>query len=74
MLLIGGLLAGLLLALLARAPAALGGRRRRVRAEERLRESVSEVADAFVLAPVLAELAAYTALREAVSHLPTRRG
>ncbi len=72
-LLIGGLLAGLLLALLARAPAALGGRRRRARAEERLQAAVSEVADAFVLAPVLAELDAYTALRDAVSHLPTRR-
>jgi hypothetical protein len=70
-LLIGGLLAGVLLALLARGLAVLGARRRRTRAEERLREAVSEVAHALVLSPVLAELAAYAALREAVAHLPS---
>ena len=70
-LLIGGLLAGLLLALLARALAVLGARRRRARAEARLREAVAEVADALVLTPVRAELAAYTALREAVATLRT---
>ena len=68
-LLIGGVLAGLLLALLARAMAVLGARRRRRRAEARLRESVADVADALVLAPVRAELAAYTALRGAVAAL-----
>jgi GTP-binding protein EngB required for normal cell division len=70
-LLIGGLLAGLLLALLARGLAVLGARRRRTLAEERLREAVSEVAHALVLSPVLAELTAYAALREAVGHLPS---
>jgi hypothetical protein len=70
-LLIGGLLAGMLLALLARGLAVLGGRRRRARAEERLRAAVSEVADTLVLSPVLAELAAYAALREAVGQLPS---
>src|SRR6185295_17995501 len=68
-LLIGGLLAGVLLALLARALAVAGARRRRVKAEARLRESVAEVAENLVLAPVRAELAAYTALRGAVAAL-----
>jgi hypothetical protein len=68
-LLIGGLLAGLLLALLARALAVVGARRRRARAEARLREAVAQVADMLVLTPVRAELAAYAALRKAVASL-----
>jgi GTP-binding protein EngB required for normal cell division len=68
-LLLGGVLAGLLLALLARALAVLGARRRRARAEARLRESVADVAETLVLAPVRAELAAYSALRAAVAAL-----
>jgi GTP-binding protein EngB required for normal cell division len=68
-LLIGGLLAGLLLALLARALAVAGARRRRARTEARLRAAVAQVADALVLAPIRAELAAYAALREAVATL-----
>ena len=68
-LLLGGLLAGLLLALLARALAVLGARRRRARAEARLRESVADVAENLVLAPVRAELAAYSSLRGAVAAL-----
>jgi len=68
-LLIGGLLVGVLLALLARALAAVGARRRRARAEARLRESVAEVAENLVLAPVRAELAAYSGLRGAVAAL-----
>jgi GTP-binding protein EngB required for normal cell division len=68
-LLIGGVLAGLLLALLARSLAVLGARRRRARAEARLRESVAEVAETLVLDPVRAELAAYSALRGAMAAL-----
>ncbi len=68
-LLIGGLLAGVVLALLARALAVLGARRRRARAEARLRESVADVAENLVLSPVRAELAAYSALRGAVAAL-----
>jgi GTP-binding protein EngB required for normal cell division len=68
-LVLGGLLAGLLLALLARVLAVLAARRRRARAEARLRESVANVADALVLAPVRAELAAYSELRGAVAAL-----
>ena len=68
-LLIGGLLAGLLLALLARMLAVLAARRRRARAEARLRESVADVAESLVLTPVRAELAAYSELRGAVAEL-----
>ena len=68
-LLLGGLLAGVLLALLARGLAVIGARRRRARAEARLRESVAEVAENLVLAPVRAELAAYSSLRGAVAAL-----
>ena len=68
-LLIGGVLAGLLLALLARALAGLGARRRRRKAEARLRASVADVADALVLTPVRVELAAYAELRDAVTAL-----
>jgi hypothetical protein len=68
-LVLGGLLAGLLLALLARMLAVLAARRRRARAEARLRESVADVAETLVLAPVRAELAAYSELRGAVTAL-----
>jgi hypothetical protein len=68
-LLLGGVAAGLLLALLARALAVLGARRRRARAEAHLRDSVADVAETLVLAPVRAELATYTALRGAVAAL-----
>ncbi|MDF3048373.1 MAG: transporter [Pseudonocardia sp.] len=68
-LVIGGLLAGLLLALLARMLAVLAARRRWRRAEARLRDSVADVADTLVLAPVRAELVAYTELRNAVAAL-----
>jgi hypothetical protein len=68
-LLLGGILAGLVLALLARFLAVIAARRRRARAEARLRESVDDVAETLVLAPVRAELAAYSALRGAVASL-----
>ena len=68
-LLLGGLLAGLLLAVVARLFARTGARRRRAKAEARLRESVGDVAETLVLAPVRAELAAYGGLREAVGQL-----
>ena len=68
-LLLGGLLAGVLLALLARGLAVIGARRRRARAEARLRESVADVAENLVLAPVRAELAVYSSLRGAVAAL-----
>ncbi|MEL7975996.1 GTPase [Isoptericola sp. F-RaC21] len=64
---IGGLLAGLLLALVARAFAAWGARRRRARVRRRLRESVSGVADRLVRVPVGDELAALARCRAAAA-------
>jgi hypothetical protein len=55
LLLVGGLLAGLLLAVVARPLVALRARRRARTAERRLRASIEEVADAEVLTP-MAEL------------------
>jgi len=71
-LLLGGLLAGLLLALLARLLALVGARRRRRRAEARLRRAVADVAEDLVLSPVREELAAYALLRGAVAELARR--
>jgi hypothetical protein len=68
-LLLGGLLAGLVLALLARLLAGAGARRRRARVQRRLDEAVKAVADQLVLEPVTAELHAYAGLREAVAEL-----
>ena len=45
------------------------GANRRARAEARLRDSVADVAENLVLAPVRAELAAYSSLRGAVAAL-----
>jgi hypothetical protein len=71
-LLVGGLLAGLVLALLARLLALVGAGRRRRRAEARLRAAVADVADDLVLSPVREELAAYGTLRSAVAELARR--
>jgi hypothetical protein len=69
LLLIGGALAGLLLALLARRLAAIGGRRRARTARRRLRRRVEELAEARVLAPVEQELSVHTRLCAAVARL-----
>ncbi|MGH3412370.1 MAG: GTPase [Marmoricola sp.] len=63
-LLIGGVVLGLLLALLSRGLVRLGARARARRAERRLRSAVEEVARELVLEPVQAELAAYQRARE----------
>jgi GTP-binding protein EngB required for normal cell division len=68
-LLVGGVLAGLLLALLSRRLAAAGARRRARTARRRIGERVEQVADERVLAPVEAELAARRQLCEAVGRL-----
>ncbi|MDN5931757.1 MAG: 50S ribosome-binding GTPase [Pseudonocardia sp.] len=74
-LLLGGLLAGLVLALLSRLLAGVGARRRRARVQRRLDEAVAGVADELVLEPVTAELRAYAELRAAVAELrPGGRG
>ncbi len=71
-LLIGGVLAGFLIAVLARLLALLVARRRSARAEARLRAAVSEVADELVVTPIRAELDAYGTLRSAVERLNRR--
>ncbi len=65
-LLLGGLLAGILLAALARLANRFGARRRAGRAGSAMRKRVATVADELVLAPLQAELAAHEALRRAV--------
>ena len=56
---LSGIAAGVLLALLSRALIAMGARSRARRADRRLRQSVSTVADRLVVEPVREELAAY---------------
>ncbi|MFW5471973.1 YfjP family GTPase [Knoellia sp. CPCC 206450] len=67
-LLVGGVLAGLLLALVSRFLAGIGARRRARVIDGRLRESISTVADERILAPVTAVLERHRATRE---HLET---
>jgi GTP-binding protein EngB required for normal cell division len=63
----GGVLAGLLLALVSRLFAAIGARRRAARARRRLRESVAEVADRLVRLPVGEEMVALARCRTAAT-------
>lgn len=78
-LLLGGVLLGLLLALACRPVAAAGARRVRARAERAIRDRVAEVADAHVIEPVRAELAAHERLCAALDRargapVPVGRG
>ncbi|WP_157249148.1 GTPase [Nonomuraea typhae] len=66
-LLLGGALAGVLIALLSRLAAWLGGRRRARIAAKALRAAIAEVAKADVLDPVAAELARYAAFSAALT-------
>jgi hypothetical protein len=65
-LLVGGALAGVLVALLARLVAWAGGRRRARRTARALRAAIGEVGAAYVLQPVAAELDRYARFRAAV--------
>lgn len=65
-LLLGGVLLGLLLALVCRPVSAAGARRVRRRAERTIRDRVADVADAQVIEPVRAELAVHQRLRDAL--------
>jgi GTP-binding protein EngB required for normal cell division len=69
LLLIGGLLAGFLVALIGRQLAAVGARRRKRTARRHLRTAVEELADRRIVGPINEELAAYrsfcTALKRA---------
>ncbi|MFP3712888.1 GTPase [Puerhibacterium sp. TATVAM-FAB25] len=64
-LVLGGVLLGVLLALVSRLFAAVGARRRASRVRRRLRESVARVADELVRGPVADELAALARCRAA---------
>ncbi|AEG43840.1 GTPase family protein [Isoptericola variabilis] len=64
---LGGLAAGLLLALVARLFAAVGARRRATRARRRLREAVADVADRLVRLPVGEEMVALARCRTAAA-------
>lgn len=66
-LLVGGVGLGLLLALLCRFAVAGAARRRAEAADERLRGAVAEVSHELVVDPVEIELAAYTAVRNALA-------
>ncbi|GGO81503.1 GTPase [Nonomuraea cavernae] len=66
-LLAGGALAGVLIALLSRLAAWAGGRRRARRTAKALRAAIDEVSGAYVLRPVEEELARYTRFRDAVA-------
>ncbi|MER7503306.1 YfjP family GTPase [Nonomuraea pusilla] len=66
-LLLGGALAGVLVALLSRLAAWAGGRRRARRTGRALRAAIGEVADEYVLAPVAAERDRYARFTEAVT-------
>jgi GTPase Era involved in 16S rRNA processing len=63
LLLLGGILLGVLLALVCRLLVAASARRKARAADQRLRAAVHEVADELVVQPVSAELEAYTAVR-----------
>ena len=69
-LLVGGLLAGVLLATLARLVNRSGARRRARRARRTLDQRVEHVADELVIAPLERELAAHTALLRALDSEP----
>ncbi|GAA3151630.1 hypothetical protein GCM10010486_16780 [Nonomuraea roseoviolacea subsp. carminata] len=65
-LLAGGALAGVLVALLSRLAAWVGGRRRARRTAKAMRAAVGEVSAEYVLGPVEAEIDAYARFRDAV--------
>ena len=67
LLLLGGVLAGLVLWLLLKPLVNWGARRARVKAEQRLRGSVTDVAREYVVAPVREVLNAYAQAREALT-------
>lgn len=66
-LVLAGVVAGIVVALLARAFGAVGARRRAARARKRLRESVVRVADGLVRLPLGEELAALSRCRAAAA-------
>ena len=67
LLLLGGVLLGVLLALVCRWLVALTARNRARAADKRLRDAISEVSAELVVAPIEAELASYTEVRDGLS-------
>ena len=67
LLLLGGVVTGLLLALLCRLLVSATARSRARAADRRLRSAIASVADELVVAPVRAELAAYDDVRQGVA-------
>ncbi|UFN45963.1 YfjP family GTPase [Nocardioides okcheonensis] len=67
LLLVGGIVLGLLLALVCRWLVSLTARARARAADKRLRDAISAVSDEVVVAPVRAELASYAEVREALA-------
>lgn len=65
-LLLGGVIAGIVLALLARLASNIAARRRAAGADRRLRAGIAEVTGQFVIHPIEAELAAYRQFRDGV--------
>ncbi len=63
-LLLGGVVGGILLALLCRVLVSVSAKARARRADQRLRDGIHAVAQDLVLAPLNAELAAYASVRE----------
>ena len=66
-LLVGGVLAGVVLALVCRVLVGLTARRRARSADRRLRSAIREVSDELVVGPVESELEAYAAVREGLA-------
>jgi hypothetical protein len=66
-LLLGGVLLGLLLALLGRFLVSATARSRARAADRRLRSAIASVAEELVVTPVRAELAAYDTVREGLA-------
>jgi hypothetical protein len=66
-LLLGGVLVGVVLALLSRLLTALAARRKARSAQRRLRAAVAEVTDELVIAPIEGEIEAYRQTREGLA-------
>jgi hypothetical protein len=67
LLLLGGVVLGVVLALVCRLLVSATARSRARSADRRLRTAIAEVADELVVAPVRAELAAYDAVRDGLA-------
>ena len=67
LMLVGGIVFGVVLALVCRVLVAVTARRRARSADRRLRQAINDVTEELVVRPVEAELAAYTAVRNGLT-------